>query len=329
MRLDSVQGLKKDVHAKIIRPLVEQETKRGLGVRAMAASRPRIPRSMALGIAKHGSGNYVLAVRIQHPMLLRSPELDAVAKMASGEVDVQYVGAVRSQQGAPWSRAECRPLRIGCSVGHRLVTAGTLGAFVRRDENGRDLILSNNHVLAFENAAARGDDILQPGRLDQGTVSVARLTEFVKLDFSTSGSNTVDCAVAELNDGISGDRRNLAQLGQLNGVRAGKLEPGDPVRKLGRSSGATTAAVIATELDNIIVSYLNGDARFDGQIEMDGVDSPFSTDGDSGSLVVDSDNNAVGMIFAGSESGGVHGAGRSYAHPIDTVLAALKVTILV
>jgi hypothetical protein len=41
-----------------------------------------------------------------------------------------------------------RPLKIGVSVGHVDVTAGTLGCFVREPEGEGTFILSNNHVLA-------------------------------------------------------------------------------------------------------------------------------------------------------------------------------------
>jgi hypothetical protein len=41
-------------------------------------------------------------------------------------------------------------------VGHFKITAGTIGAIAREKKTGRDVILSNNHVLANENAAKIG-----------------------------------------------------------------------------------------------------------------------------------------------------------------------------
>jgi hypothetical protein len=322
--------LKKEAHYRIVNPMLERQTALGLGVRAMSVARPHIARSIALGVAKQGEEDYLLAIRIQHPMLIGSDEVAALQKMAAGEADVRYVGAIRSQQSPAWLRSECRPLRIGCSVGHSLVTAGTLGAFVRLRNNNKDiLILSNNHVLAFENAGKAGDDILQPGKQDGGTVPVATLTNFVPINYSANADNSVDCAIATLKSGFAADTTSLDSFGYLKGTRAARLEPNAVVRKIGRSSGTTTAKVLATEIDNVVVSYLTGDARFNGQIEVDGDDTPFSSDGDSGSLVIDEDNNGAALIFAGSEAGGAHGAGRSYAHPLDKVLEALDVSLLI
>ena len=69
--------------------------------------------------------------------------------------------SVRAAAAVPWYREDTRPLLIGASVGHVRVTAGTIGAFVRRGE--RVFLLSNNHVLAASNEASIGDFIRQPG----------------------------------------------------------------------------------------------------------------------------------------------------------------------
>ena len=68
-------------------------------------------------------------------------------------------------------KGKYRPAPGGVSVGHRQVTAGTLGAIVRDRNSGERLILSNNHVLANSNSASLGDIILQPGSADGGTVA--------------------------------------------------------------------------------------------------------------------------------------------------------------
>lgn len=83
-----------------------------------------------------------------------------------------------------------RPCPGGFSCGHGQITAGTLGAWLRRGENdGTYVILSNNHVLAASNAASPGDFIRQPGRADGGTDvdRIARLEEFVSIRFGSNG----------------------------------------------------------------------------------------------------------------------------------------------
>jgi len=81
------------------------------------------------------------------------------------------------------------------------------------------LVLSNNHVLANENKAKKGDAVVQPGPFDKGKKgkdSVARLEEFVPL--KSTGSNVVDAAVARLTDKLDYDPRDLQSLGRLAGV---------------------------------------------------------------------------------------------------------------
>ena len=71
-----------------------------------------------------------------------------------------------------------------------------------------------------------------------------------------------------------------------------------------------------------------GELSFDDQIEVEGVgDDQFSRGGDSGSLVYREDGVALGLLFAGSETGGENGSGLTYLNPIDAVLDALGATL--
>src|SRR5439155_25785967 len=95
----------------------------------------------------------------------------------------------------PTQRA--RPARPGYSVGHPLITAGTIGARVR-DALGRVYILSNNHVLANSNDATIGDPEFQPGPYDGGTSNdqIGTLSDFQVIAFSSTANNTIDAAIA-------------------------------------------------------------------------------------------------------------------------------------
>jgi hypothetical protein len=91
-----------------------------------------------------------------------------------------------------------RPAPSGISIGHTAITAGTLGALVTDLSDGSLCILSNNHVLANENAAMLGDTIVQPGPYDGGTSpadDIATLKRFVTI---AATGNTVDCAIAQV-----------------------------------------------------------------------------------------------------------------------------------
>src|SRR3989475_3294839 len=92
--------------------------------------------------------------------------------------------ALRSEQAIDLERTKrTRPAPGGVSIGHVQITAGTLGVLARR--NGRPVLLSNNHVLANQNAGRVGDPILQPGPADGSRLqdTVARLVDSVPIQF--------------------------------------------------------------------------------------------------------------------------------------------------
>ena len=118
------------------------------------------------------------------------------------------------------------------------------------------LILSNNHVLANENKAKKGDHILQPGVFDGGQDpehKVGELLRFVRL--KKAGANLVDGAVASIDGGIEFDHRTLTGLGKLAGLGDPVLADDDQVGKVGRTTGTTKGRVSAFELDNVVVGY--------------------------------------------------------------------------
>jgi hypothetical protein len=223
-------------------------------------------------------------------------------------------------------------LRMGGSVGHFKITAGTLGCFVRAGSDGPIMILSNNHVLADENRGKKGQDaILQPGRLDDGTNpedKVATLSNFIRL-YRTK-ANLVDCAVAALDEGMGFDARTLTLLGALRGLGDAELTEGEAVGKVGRTTGTTRGRIRTFEVDYLVVwGYHQGLMRFDDQIEIEAEGSkPFSQGGDSGSLIVDSGVRGIGLLFAASDQGGSSGLGVTYANPLRTVLNVLNVSLV-
>lgn len=288
-----------------------------------------VQRSIALGVARKGPDNFRLAVRIQTRALEKSPLVEAFVKRAKGEADVVYIGRIVKRQ-APWTQQRQRPLEIGTSIGHFKITAGTLGCFVRKRSGGAVRILSNNHVLANENAARKGDAIIQPGRYDggvKGKDTVGTLDTFVRL--LRNQANFVDCALGALKDGIEFDGTAIQGLGQLAGLGPAVLDVGAPVEKVGRTTEHTQGRVTAFELDNVIVGYDMGNLRFDNQIEIEGADEgPFSQGGDSGSLIVDADRQGVALLFAGGDEGGSNGKGLTFANPLHTVLDELGVDLV-
>ncbi len=295
--------------------------------RLMAGVSPSsVLQTIAVGVSQVGK-EFKLAVRIQTPGLEQSPAIEEIRRKSCGEVDIRFVGHIH-KQAVRWTQKQLRPLLIGASVGHHLVTAGSLGAFVRIKGEPSLHLLSNNHVLANENKAKKGDAILHPGALDSGVNpddQIASLTTFKRL--RKTASNLMDAAIARLDDGIEPSPDKLRGLGKLKGLGSDFLEAGTPVAKIGRTTGLTRGRVTAFELDNVVVGYGIGDLRFDNQIEIEGDGlKAFSQGGDSGSLIVE-EGHAVALLFAGTKQGGQNGQGLTYANPLHPVLKAFKIEL--
>lgn len=211
--------------------------------------------------------------------------------------DVVQTGRIRALQSRVGRH---RPAPGGVSIGHRDITAGTLGCLVRKD--GDVFILSNNHVLANSNDARRGDPILQPGPVDGGQLPadhIANLEDFVPIRFRQPeppsecptaraviaslnaicriiGSNTryhvvtlqVDDNVVDAAIGRPLDPADLVdeivEIGGIEGVGVVKL--GTPLKKSGRTTGLTTGEVLQTDV-TVDVDYGGGrTARFVDQL---------------------------------------------------------------
>lgn len=209
-----------------------------------------------------------------------------------------------------------RPAPPGVSLAHYGVTAGTLGAVVYDNETGTPLLLSNNHVLAnatngMDGRSQKGDPILQPGPEDGGAWEedmIARLHRCVPL--AETGFNVVDAAVAKpLRPRLVVPE--ILGIGTVRGIVRPQL--GMRVRKSGRSSGLTSGMVEAI-YGILSIRY---DAKrvliFRDQLILSGMDRP----GDSGSLIVNDYNWAVGLLFGGSEI-------FTFANPIGPVMELLS-----
>jgi hypothetical protein len=196
-----------------------------------------------------------------------------------------------------------RPAMGGYSVGHPNITAGTIATCCYDDQPfpgipTRYYILSNNHVLADCNDASIGDPIYQPGPFDGGGPSdvIAHLSAFVPIQWITSAAapcNYVDAAIAK---GQFHDlNREIYWIGYVKGYNF-TPQVGDVVEKTGRTTNFTTGKVLAVNA-TVNVNYGGGQmARFCNQI----LTTRMSAGGDSGSLVCDLSERAVGLLFAGS-----------------------------
>ena len=342
MKLSSVRALKEEFFTSPGRVFDELPLARAAAFRARTRPAKRqlgasAMHGIALG-AVRAKKDYKLAVRQQESSPLVHFVTEEIVERAKGEVDVAFIGKLvpfAAQVKPAFYRTKRRPLRIGASISDvqlGFVSAGTLGCFVSGRRSPHYLaMLTNNHVIADENANANGDPVVQQGTLDGGSRSanlVGELWKFIRL--RKVGNNIVDAAIGAIYDDIDYDESTIGTLGKLAGIGDVRTLPRRAtVYKVGRTTGQTKGRITAFDVDNVLVDYGIGQLSFDGQMEIEGTENTrFSDSGDSGSIIVDSKRRAIGLLFAGGDVGGSNGKGLTYANPVAAVLDALDVDLL-
>jgi hypothetical protein len=219
---------------------------------------------------------------------------------------------------------QVRNLNFGVSGGNvndisrRFCCSGTLGALITDGTN--QYILSNNHVLGRSGQAVAGEDVSQPGLIDNNCAISTVVADFT--GFAPLGPSNVDAAVAQLRPGLMNGTGAIEDIGVPSSTIA-NATVGMSVAKSGRTTGFTTGSVtsINTSVSVAYSAQCGGGGKrttvtFTNQI----VISPgtFSAGGDSGSLIVtnNASHNPVGLLFAGSSSSTI-------ANPIGQVLQRL------
>src|SRR6266568_3283076 len=194
---------------------------------------------------------------------------------------------------------------------------GTLGSLLT---NGTTkYILSNNHVLARQDQAAVGEDISQPGLIDNGCQPATIVADYSKA--VTLGQN-VDCAVAALRSGQMDSTGFIEGVGVISSTVTNP-SVGLAVQKSGRTTGHTTATIGSINTSVSVQYQLQcGKGRkytvsYTNQVVINS--STFSAGGDSGSLIATNATCAhpVALLFAGSSSDTI-------GNPIGEVLTKLS-----
>ena len=248
-----------------------------------------------------------------------------------------------------------RPFKMGVSIGHKDITAGTPGFLAYH--KGELVLVSCNHVLANVNKGKIGDAILQPGPYDGGKLEdkVAELLKFVPIKtadcsysravthilnflaqavgskfrfkygievFGEMPENKVDCAIAKLRNNITDSE--LLELGHI--ISVDTVKPGESVMKSGRTTGVTEGLVRAVDYECQVQIDKEGHiAYFVDQILIDHKPQKFSAPGDSGSAVVKETKNGlslIGLLFAGSDK-------VTIANKIFNVIQLLEIEVVI
>ncbi len=256
-----------------------------------------------------------------------------------GPLVAALCGAVSLQAQDYFQGIQPRPIELGTSGGNvadrsRLYCcSGTLGALVT--DGSVQYILSNNHVLARVNQAVAGEDITQPGAVDQncGTAgTVAGYTTCVPIQFWSKRNrpvNYVDAAIAEVVPDAVDKAGTILAIGQVSSQPLAD-SVGLAVCKSGRTTRYTTGAINDVDV-TVNVGYSmkcggrsSSTATFADQMVIQGsTETPtFSAGGDSGSLIVDlNGKHPVGLLFAGNST-------QTIANPIGRVLSGLGVAMV-
>lgn len=314
MRIEDVEELREEADRLIRRELIQLATAEG-------GSPWRCP--PALGICSVGENDYQLAIRIRNENEIPRNSIDTLrerATRANSDINLKVVGTIGLLQ-LGLTRDECRqhkrPVFPGLSISQaEHNSAGTLGCFVCKKGKQDLFLLSCAHVIALP-ANEFGVSIIQPGQLDGGNSGSHRIAVLEEMSNPTPHSiNQIDAAIARVisKDGI--DPVSIHGVERLNGFHRDFKGNPKEVIKTGRTTGTTLGEVTAFEMD--VTLHGQGEdtgMAFHRQIEISGKPgSNFVLPGDSGSLVIDKEGRAIGLVFAASTAYNV-----AYANPIEFV----------
>jgi len=190
--------------------------------------------------------------------------------------------------------------------------SGTIGYFCTRKSKlprrKEIYLLSNSHVFADlrKTSVDEGDLVMQPSPGEPASnrpIGILANFSSLKFDVGLKEPNHVDAAIAKL---WQTHRHNplIPLIGALKGyVEKRDVQIGEAVRKFGRTTGYTEGTIFSIYLDIWIRYDRTGQsAFFQNQFLIEPALPTFTkfvSKGDSGSLVVDAEQHAIGLVFGG------------------------------
>jgi hypothetical protein len=254
-----------------------------------------------------------------------------------------------------------RPIKAGIQISNRIIvlneagngtvmSRGTLGCIAIDTTDDAPVILSNWHVL-YGTSGRTGDKVYQPPPTSIPPVQLGDLPVRPTDDADKIGvlrrkeiSNSVDGAIGAIDVSscchccgihFSNEIMGLSESGRPPRntiVGDERAVSGMAVFKVGKSTGRTEGVVVDDNHPAFVITKDGTTFTFSGQIAIQHVDNtkPFSTHGDSGSVIINLNNKIVGLLFAGGKKVKVKGVERpfaSIANHISDVLTALKIRI--
>ena len=232
------------------------------------------------------------------------------------------------QDARALSSGSIAPLPIPCGepiANVNGVEEGTLGCLVGTD--GKNCIMSCNHVIANLNVANVGDSIVFHDPQTGALIPIATLWKWADLVLDDpTAANVLDVAVAELLPGAVSPQL----LGLPLAFPPRDAAVFDNVRKSGAATGVSLGLIDAVNLELPVIlrgrvggATVERTAIFGEQIRIRGVGQPFCDDGDSGSVILlVGTNQPVGLLFAGLPNGDC------FANPIGLIVNTMQLTAM-
>lgn len=208
--------------------------------------------------------------------------------------------------------------RLGTKIANSRGVPGTLGCIAHTRDSGRTVLLTNWHVL-FGNGGFEGDVIW----LVDETDNTRRYWKIGRTLYGKIGKVCldgedyyVDCAVSSFlfPPAIQHSWSIIAEYDAA--------QPGDLVTKTGAATGTTVGIVVDVKYADY--AWFAGRSYFAPQqllVRPLNNETPFSAEGDSGTLLVNAKGKAVGLLW------GTNSRGEGVACPIIPVLHTLNLTL--
>ncbi|HEX7335492.1 MAG TPA: hypothetical protein VF290_28620 [Pyrinomonadaceae bacterium] len=210
--------------------------------------------------------------------------------------------------------------------------SGTIGYFCTRKSKlprpNQLYLLSNTHVLADVGKPGIDDSdlIMQPSPGERtGNRPIGALVNFspIVFDGNLETPNRIDAAIAKL-WGTQQHKLVIPLIGTVDGfVEKKDIQLGEAVCKFGRTTGYTEGCIFSIYLDIWIRYDRTGQSAFFKDQLLIEPSQPafpkFVRPGDSGSLVSDQHQHAIGLIFGGTSEVPAGTAANSPGHNLQTI----------
>jgi hypothetical protein len=217
-----------------------------------------------------------------------------------------------------------RPLKGGIQIGNDAGAGlGTLGCIARLNSDNALVVLSNQHVMMSGKQPSDSSEIGQPTYVDCCCCSCDEIGAVVAKQLD----GTVDCAIAKIKSGITATNTVRLLSGDVFGSNNAVVGT-SIVTKIGRTSDKTTGTIVSITHGTPANTTEGTPARTSQiLIKPEAGVTLFQDHGDSGAVLLNSDNEVVGLMWGAylSPSNALYGHG--IACPIANVLSALNITI--